>query len=242
MKRFALGFAVASAIVAWPASAQGRPKFKLLLDGVYGTRVDFRESRSFEEFVEAGRLDVDYANDAGPGLAAALQYDFVSALGIRVGLTYAKRDGRGRFEGSFPHPLYFNRHRSASGELAGVSYEETSGHLDLVYTARAGRLDLSLFAGGSLIEAQAELAGNVEKNEVFPFDEVRVSLPTVSASDSSFGWNGGAGLDVRFSRHVAFGAQFFYSRATARLPTAAGASIALEAGGSHVTAGLRFLF
>jgi opacity protein-like surface antigen len=242
MKRFALSLAAAWAIVAPPASGQARPKFKLLLDGVYAFKVDYRESRSFVEFVENGRLDVDYANDPGPGFGAALQYDFVSAVGIRAAFSYVKRDGSARFEGSFPHPLYFDRPRSAQGELAGLSYKETSGHLDLVYTARAGRLELSLFAGGTAIKAEADLAGSVQKDEVFPFDAVSVSLTTVSASDSRIGWNGGAGLDVRFSDHVAFGAQFFYSRATARLPTAGGGTIELDAGGPHVTAGLRFLF
>ncbi len=243
MKGLALGSILAVCTwLAGPASAQERPRFKLLLDGVYAFKIDYSESRSFEEFLESGRLDVAYANDAGPGFGAALQYDLASGVGIRAAFSHVKRDGRARFEGNFPHPLYFNRPRSVGGELAGLSYKETSGHLDLVYTARAGRLDFSLFAGGSIIKTEADLAGNVAKNEVFPFDELSVSLPTLAVSDSPIGWNGGAGLDLRLTDHVAFGAQFFYSRATAKLESAGGPTIQVDAGGPHVTAGLRFLF
>ncbi len=238
-----LCLAAALTLAAAGASAQGRDtKFKLLVDGVYGMKIDYAESRSFQEFAETGSLDVDYSNDAGPGFMGALQFDFVPRFGIRVGFSAVKKDGAATYEGSFPHPLYFNRARSVSGEIAGTEYKETAVHLDAVFTAPAGRLDFSLFAGASRTKVEADLAGNVNKNEVYPFDEVSVSLVGFGASDTPIGFNGGAGLDFRFSDHLAFGAQFFYSSAKAKLVSPAGGTIEIDAGGSHATAGLRILF
>jgi opacity protein-like surface antigen len=231
------------ALGAAGASAQSADtKFKLLVDGLYGFSIDYSESRSFEEFAESGSVDVDYTNDAGPGFGGALQYSFTPRFGVRAGASYVKRDGSASFTASMPHPLYFDQPREASGELTGLSYKETSVHLDLVVGGRSGPLDFSLFAGGSLIKVEADLASSLDKTEVYPYDEVDASLRTTSASDSPFGFNVGAGLDYRFSDRFAFGAQFFYSAAKAKLPAADGATLEVDAGGAHVTAGLRFMF
>ncbi len=230
-------------LLASGASAQGRDtRFKLLLDGVYAFKTDYSESRSFQEFVEDGSLDVDYVNDAGPGFMGALQWDFVPRFGLRMAFSSVKKDGAASFEGRFPHPLYFDRPRSVSGQIAATSYKETAGHLDLVFSASAGRLDFSLFAGASQTKVEADLAGSPAKNEVYPFDEVSVTIDRVRLSDKPTGWNGGAGLDFRFTDHVAFGAQFFYSAAKAKLVSPAGGTIEIDAGGPQVTAGLRLLF
>lgn len=238
-----LGLAAALLALSGAASAQSADtKFKLLLDGLYAFELDYSESRSFDEFAETGSIDVDYANDAGPGFAGALQYNFTPRFGVRAGASYVKRDSTASFEASLPHPLYFRQPRSASGELSGLAYKETSGHLDLVVGGSSGRLDFSVFAGGSLIKVEADLLGSLEKTEVYPFDEVEVTLRAAPVSDSPFGFNAGAGLDYRFSDRVGFGAQFFYSRAKAKLAAADGATIEVDAGGAHVTAGLRFMF
>lgn len=238
-----LGLAAALLALTGGASAQSSDtKFKLLLDGLYAFKLDYNESRSIEEFAETGSLDVDYANEAGPGFGGALQFNFTPRFGIRAAGTYVKRDGTASFDASLPHPLYFNQPRSASGELSGLAYKETSGHLDLVLSGRSGRLDFSVFAGGSVIKVEADLVGGLEKTEVYPFDEVDVTLRAAPVSDSPIGFNAGAGIDYRFSDRVGFGAQFFYSRAKAKLAAADGATIEVDAGGPHVSAGLRFMF
>jgi len=217
--------------------------FTVLLDGVYGLSLEFDETRTFEEFVEEGSLDNHYAFDAGFGAYGALQYDFVRGLGVRAAFSFVKRTGTAEFQGSFPHPFFFGRHREASGEVADLSHTETSGHLDLVYTAHAGAVAVSLFAGGSVVKVEADLIGTIEKSEAFPYDTVDITGVTqTTANDSPFGYNVGAGIDFRISDNVGLGAQFFYSHAVAHLEAAPDSSIEVDAGGGHVTAGVRIRF
>lgn len=240
-KRF--GLAVVLALLAGSASAQSSDtKFKLFLDGVYAFKIDYSEARSFDEFAETGSLNVDYTNDAGPGFAGALQFNFTPRFGLRAGASFVSRDGQARFSASLPHPLYFNQPRSAEGDISGLSYKETAIDVDLVVGGQSGKLDFNLFAGGSSVKVEADLVGGLQKTEVYPYDEVEVTLPTASASDSPFGFNVGAGLDYRFSDRVAFGAQFVYRSAKAKLEAADGATIEVDAGGPQVSAGLRFMF
>lgn len=238
-----IGTGLVLALLADGAQAQGRDaKFKLLLDGLYGFELEYGETRSFQEFAETGSLDVNYASDAGPGFGVGLQWNPTPRFGLRASGTFVKRDGSASFVGRLPHPLYFNRPREVAGELTGLAYKESSGHLDLVFAAGSGKLDVSLFAGGSLIKVQADLAGRLEKTEAYPYDEIDASLRPTSVSDSPFGFNAGIGLDYLFSDRLAFGAQFFFSRATAELATSDGASLEVDAGGPHVSAGLRLMF
>ncbi len=223
--------------------ASKRTRFKLLADGVYELSLSLEEARTFEEFVEQGTLDNRYGFDGGPGVYAALQYDFAPSLGIRAAFGYAKRTGSAQFQGRFPHPFLFEQHREASGELSDLAFTETSGHLDLVYTAAAGPVDISLFGGGSILNVEADLIDSIQKTEAYPYDTVSIAGATRTAvSDSPFGFNVGAGLDVRLNDHVALGAQFMFSRAVARLEVAPGSTFEVDAGGGHVTGGVRIRF
>jgi len=233
----------ALAFLARPAGAQQQEaKFKVLVDGVYASKLDYTETRTFEEFTETGSATVDYSQDAGLGFGVAFQWRFLQRLAARGTVTYVTRDGTAHYDASFPHPLYLNRPRSATGEVPGLSHKETSVHFDLVFAPRAGRVDFSLFAGGSLIKVETELLTSFTRNEVYPFDEVTVTVGQATVSDTPFGFNVGAGADWRLSSRVAVGAQFFFSRATAKLATPSGGSLEIDAGGPHITVGVRFMF
>lgn len=218
-------------------------KFKLLLDGGIGFSIDYSESRTFQEFVETGSLTANYTNKSGPGFLGGLEYALAEHFGIRASFSYMTRDGSASWTGSFPHPLYFNQPRSASGDLSSLSYSETSAHLDAVFTTRAGPVDVSLFGGGSLIKVSADLIASVQKTETYPFDQVTItSVPTASASDSPIGLNVGAGVDYKINQRFGVGVQGLFSRAKAKLPSPAGGTVDVDAGGFHVTGGLRIRF
>jgi len=227
-----------------PSQAHTRDtKFKLLLDGGIGFSIDYSESRTFQEFVETGSLTTSYTNKSGPGFLGGLEYALTQHVGLRAAFSYMTRDGSASWTGSFPHPLYFNQPRSASGDVTSLSYSETSVHLDAVFTTRAGPLDLSLFGGGSLIKVSADLLGTPQKTETYPFDQVTITaVPTVSASDSPIGLNVGGGVDYRINQRFAVGAQGLFSRAKAKLPSPGGGTVEVDAGGFHVTGGLRIRF
>lgn len=232
-------------VLAAPSSQAQTPgaRFKVLLDGAFGLSLDFKENRSFEEFAEAGSLTADYKSGTGPGVTVGLQYDLARHVGIRGVFAYVKRDGTVHYDARLPHPLYLNQPRSVSADASNLSYAETSEHLDLVLTKAAGPLDLSFFVGGSVIKVKADLVGEIQKAEAYPYDQVTITgITKASASDSAFGFNGGAGIDYRFGQRWGFGAQFLFSRAKAKLVAAPGGTVEVNAGGTHATAGFRFRF
>jgi hypothetical protein len=165
-------------------------------------------------------------------------------FGLAVALGYLKRSESVTFTAALPHPFYFGRPRPASGTANGLSYSETAGHLDLVVVPASGRhLEVSLFAGVSLIKVRADLIDHIQYTQTYPYDVVsEVSAPSAPFLDNPFGFNLGASLDGRLSQHVALGAQGRFSRARARLHPSAGNTLGLDAGGFQVGAGIRFLF
>jgi opacity protein-like surface antigen len=92
------------------------------------------------------------------------------------------------------------------------------------------------------MSVEADLTDSIQKAETYPYDTVSItSVTSTTVSDSPFGFNVGAGIDFRLSDHVALGAQFLFSRAVARLE-APGSTIEVDAGGGHVTGGVRIKF
>ena len=58
-------------------------------------------------------------------------------------------------------PLLFNQSRSASSELAGLSYRENALHVDVVYSIERPAITVDLFGGPSIFFTETELVTNV---------------------------------------------------------------------------------
>jgi hypothetical protein len=227
-----------------PGPARAETRTTLSLSGLYvlGSS-SFRESRSFTQFAEPGRIDAAYKADPGPGIEGAVRQMLGRRFGLAVALGYLKRNESVAFSAALPHPFYFGRPRPASGTRNGLSYRETAAHLDLVYVPVSGKqLEASLFAGVSLIKVRADLIDHIEYTQTYPYDVVTaVSAPSVPVLDNPFGFNLGASLDGRLSQHIALGAHGRFSRAKARLHPSPGNTLGLDAGGFQLGAGIRFL-
>jgi hypothetical protein len=204
----------------------------------------FHESRPFTQFAEGGRIDAGYKADPGPGFEGTVRQMLGRRFGLAVALGYVQRNESVAFSAALPHPFYFGRLRPASGTRNGLSYSETAAHIDLVLVPVSGeRLEASLFAGVSLIKVRADLIDHIDYTQTYPYDTVTaVSAPSATFLDNPFGFNVGASLDGRLSKHIALGAQGRFSRAKARLHPSTGNTIGLDAGGFQIGAGIRFLF
>ena len=167
-------------------------------------------------------------------------------LGLLVGYSYVSRDVTGEVEVSRPHPLYLNRHRSASAGISGYGLTEGALHLDLAYARAAGPLDWALFAGATLFQVEADLLQEPTYDEAYPYDELTITAtPSTTVTDNATGFNVGGRLDYRFGRSRRFGAgvQVSYSTASVELKTGKDATDArFDAGGLSVGAGLRVYF
>jgi hypothetical protein len=210
------------------------------------TKTTFTDSRTLTEYAEQTTLRTSYEAGAGFGPDAAVQVSLYRGLGLLVGYSYASRDVTGQVEVSRPHPLYLDRHRSASAEISGYDYKETAVHLDLAFARTAGHLDWALFAGATLFQVEADLLGTPVYTDVYPYDELVVaSTPAATVKESPTGFNVGGRLDCRFgsSRRFGAGVQVLYSMASVKLKaTPESTEARFDAGGLSVGAGLRLYF
>jgi opacity protein-like surface antigen len=225
-------------------TANERGRLRVSLDGglVPGTRT-FSGTRTFTEFAEQGTIEAQYKEDPGPGFEAGVAWRFGKHLGVAAAVSFDRRDEGGTFAAALPHPLYFGAPRRVTGDFGGGSQRETGVHLDLAFRGGSDRLQWSAFAGPSLIAVKADLLQQVQYTQAYPFDTVTVTgTPLVTTRGSAVGFNVGGGLDWRVGRRVAIGTQVRFSRATVGLEPTADDHVDVDAGGVHLTVGLRFDF
>jgi hypothetical protein len=231
-------------IAALPAVAADDPyKVKLLLGGGYQLGSEaFDQTLSFDQYLESATIATAYEADKAPGLDVGIQWNAFKSVGFSLGATLYNRDLAGTFNASFPHPLFFDEPRTATGTISG-KMKETAGHLNVVFFGKSGSLDLSAWAGVSLFKVDAELLRTVEYSQAYPYDTVTVTnAPLASADDTPIGFNVGASVDYRFSKSIGFGVQGRFARAKAKLAAGGSPEVEVDAGGLQVGGGLRFYF
>jgi opacity protein-like surface antigen len=231
-----------------PAIARGaaeRTRFVFLINaGVLPAKLEFSESRTFTEFAEQGTLDVDNSYDLGFGGEAGLRYLFTDHVGAEAVFSYTTRNGSATFNGSFPHPLYLDRPRTASGTVDSLTEKETAVHVDLVYTGTSGNVGYALFGGLSyFIQVKPSLIGQPEYTHSFPYDEITITnVPVLDLSESKAGFNVGGELEYRFSEKVGGALAVRYSRASVEFSVDDANTVKFDAGGFFVALGLRVRF
>lgn len=227
-------------LAAPPASAQ----VTVWANGVYDPATpSWSHSRTFTEFLEEARYEARYQADAVAGFDVGIQVSLFRGVGPTLALSRVSRDATGSLDVSIPHPLYFDRDRSASAELAGVGHSEQVVHMGLGWQGESGALGFAVFGGLSLFQVRADAVEAVEYDQEFPFDEIALRTPRlVEQSDEPSGFHVGGRLDWRFGRSFGMGAQLRYSAATASFSLPGGDSFEIDAGGLQLAAGLRVYF
>jgi hypothetical protein len=217
---------------------------RVFVNGALGvTSLDFSEARRYTLFAEESTLNAAYEAKSGLGFEAGVQYRFLRHLGVAVSFATADRDESVSIETGLPHPLYFDRPRPLTGNADGYSHKETALHFDLVYAARSGSLELAVFAGGSRIKVETSVVERIDFAHSYPFDSATLNgLPAKSVEDSPFGFNLGGSVDYVLGENFGLGLQARFSRASAKLVPAEGASLEIDAGGLQLAAGVRVFF
>jgi len=235
---------LALSIVAGPVlAADDSSRFSVYLGGGYqlGSQ-NFSQTISKPLYQETATITTAYTADAAPGFDIGAQFNAFKHIGFSAAATVYNRDLKGTYDASFPHPLFYNQARTASGEISGKQ-KETAGHVNVVAFGKSGSVDLSAWAGVSFFSVDANLLQDVLYSQAYPYDSVTVtSAPTATVSDSPVGFNIGGSADWRFSKHIGVGVQARYAKATAKLVVPDGSTLEVDAGGFQVGAGIRFHF
>ncbi len=203
----------------------------------------YTQTRSFQEYGETGVINADHEAKLGFGGSLGVEYAFSGSFGAVLTVSYVNRTVDTAYDASFPHPLYFDKQRTAEGTVDGLSYKEAAAHLDAAYLGKSGSIGFSIFAGPSFFNLSTDLVDSITYSQAYPFDTVTVSnVATTSESKTAVGFNVGAGLDYDMSEKLALGAQVRYSRAKVTFEGAAGDKTDVDAGGLQVFAGVRIRF
>ena len=212
--------------------------------GVAAIPLTWQTSASWPLDAETARLEAAQEASLGPALEAAVSFRFSRRLGVSAAFGWARRDGRAEIEAQLPHPLYLGRPRTLNGATDGLGYLQVASHLDLEWRPVRGKVELTLFAGPSLLRVDADLVERVTASEAYPYDEAVFATAETASSGpaSSLGWNAGMALAGAIAPKLDLGLQARYSSARPELDAPGGGSVTLEAGGLDLTAFLRLRF
>jgi hypothetical protein len=235
---------LALSVVAAPALAADDPyRFTVFLGGGFqlGSQ-NFSQTISKPLYQETATITTSYTADAAPGFDIGAQFNAFKHIGFSAAFTGYSRDLKSTYDASFPHPLFYNQARTATGEISGKQ-KETAAHVNVVAFGKSGSVDLSAWLGVSFFSVDADLLQDVVYSQSYPYDSVTVtSSPTATVSDSPVGFNIGGSADWRFNKHVGVGIQARYAKAKAKFVVPDGSALEVDAGGFQVGAGLRLYF
>jgi hypothetical protein len=234
--------------IAAAATAQTRPlptrAFISVNGGVQVASNDFDDGTTFPANAEEGRYATDYSVEGGPSLNVGGGAMIWRQLGVGVGITRFSRSTPAAFNGSVPHPFFFNRARDIAGDVGGLRREETAVHLRASAVFPAGnRLEVMVFGGPSFFQVKQGIVTDFVFTDEYPYDTATfVRAEITDAEESRVGFNVGGDVGYFFTRQIGIGFALQFARANVELPSAAGGTQELKAGGVQLGGGLRLRF
>ena len=176
-------------------------------------------------------------------------------LAVGVGLTYSRTTHGVDATGTVPHPLFYNQPRELELQLGGFNRTDLGIHLHAAWIIRlAGRLDLALSAGPSLLAVEIDRLDPVsdafDVRETAPYNEVQLHFGRESVQERVPAASVGIDLTYHFYRSLTPAALFWtagigvFARWTmpiSPLPEF-GPDETLDVGGLRAGGGLRFRF
>jgi hypothetical protein len=227
------------------AQAQAGPRVTIAVNGGYQpTTTEFGERFTFELDRETASTQVRYPIDAGALFDAGAAVRLWGGLGAGVAVSRFSRNGSAATTSSLPHPLFLERNREVVGEATGLDRRETGIHLQAQYALPplAG-LRIVLAAGPSRVEVEQGMVDAVRYAEEYPYDTATYTgVRSETVAESALGFNAGADVQYMFTPAIGAGVLLRVTRATIALTTPRNGTVAVDAGGVHLGAGIRVRF
>jgi hypothetical protein len=235
---------VCGLLAAVPATAQPLPRFTISVNGGYQpSSTSFDDRFTFDLNRETASVDADYSVEAGPLFDAGVGFRIWKGLGAGIAISRFTVDSTGQAEATLPHPLFFQRNRQISGEMTGITREETGIHIQAqYYLPPFGRFYVTLAGGPSVLDIQQSIVTDVNYTEEFPYDTATyVGVDSQRVSGTATGFNAGADVRWMFTRNIGVGGVVRYTRASVDL-TRNNRTVTVDAGGVQVGGGVRLAF
>ena len=169
------------------------------------------------------------------GLSASAGVAVWRRLGVKAGFSTYSAPVEGAFQASVPHPFYFNKPRTLSGETTGLTRQESAIDLHVATLLSAGkRVTLMVSAGPTFLRLEQGVATDFGYRDTYPYDSATlasVSTGTVTSSKNTIGGTLTLGFFLTKSVGVAAGVHF----ASANVPIETGANTSVKIGGARGT-------
>ena len=248
MNRAAIAFAVAAlACSASAAHAQtawtDRGYFDLSGD-VRLSPTTFTTVAYPVDFAETATVATNYDVTIAPGIDAAFGVRVWRNLALGVDASWLRKPSSGAISAQIPHPFFFNKPRSVSGDSTGLDHTETALHIQAVWMIPATpRWSIALAGGPSWITVDQAIVDDITITSAYPYDDATFSSAvSTKVSNGHIGFNVGGDVTYRMRPHAGVGVGVSFSQASVPLPTASGAVVTVTAGGARVNGGLRVRF
>ena len=235
------------AVMAVPVTAQSG--FFNANGGYQATTTDFADTVDFTLFAEDGDFMADYQVAAAPLFDVSVGVMLGRYAAVGVGVSRFRTQDDAAVTARLPHPLFFDQDRIVSGTASSLTREELAIDLQATWILPIARhFDLSLFGGPTFFIVEQDLVTSVSNTETFPFDTTTFDAATAERqSQSGIGFN--VGVDFTYfvqpagsGARVGLGTLVRFSRASIDFASEDGDTIAVDAGGVHIAAGLRLRF
>ncbi len=241
--RFLIAMLVpAMALTAWPAAAQTAwtDRAYINVSGWYQPATSFSGSAKPTAFAEPSEVDATYQTGSVPGFEAEGGARIWRNLAVGVGVSRFSKNGTATISAQVPHPFFFNKPRTVSGDAASLARDETAVHLEALWMVPlTNRWQLALSGGPSWFSVNQDVVSDVAVTQTYPYDTATfASATTVHRSASKAGFNAGADVTFLLRPHVGLGFGVMFSHASVPLDD----TLTVDAGGAHVGGGLRVRF
>jgi Outer membrane protein beta-barrel domain len=167
-------------------------------------------------------------------------------LYVGISITTGSQANEGAVTAQVPHPFVTDLPRSATATVPDLQHSETAFHIEARYRIPVTtEFDLSVFAGPSFVSVKQDVATGFTVTEVgSPFNQVNITNVAISEeSETVAGFSFGLDGTYMFTRNVGAGGFFRYvGVGDADIPVAGGDSLAVNAGGAQIGAGVRIRF
>jgi hypothetical protein len=231
---------------ARPVDAQHRWRGRVSVDaGVQASPIAFDESTTKTVHLESSVVDTAYNVTTGPQVNGSVTIRLAGNLGIGVAVSSFVKKNDAAITATIPHPFFYNTPRSIAGTASGLERNELVAHLQAVYVILPnGRVDVALSGGPSFFSVKQALVTDVSYRDTYPYD-----TPTFTAASSAtvsrkaVGFNVGADVAVRLTRHVGVGGLVRLSRASLVFPVPGSTvTVKSDVGGIQASGGIRLFF
>src|SRR5258705_13020322 len=191
-------------------------------------------------FAEPARVDTTYSVKGAAGFDAGGGVRVWQNIAVGVDVSRFSKSGRGSVAAQIPHPFFFNRPRTVSGDASDLRRVETAVHAQLAWIVPLKpRWQLAIAGGPSWFTIDQDLITDVTLTQSYPYDTAEFAgVTSARRSASQIGFNAGGDLDYMPRRHVGLCIGVTFSHATVALS----ATVSTDAGGLHRGGRLRFRF